>query len=208
MGHQFEQRLEQIEVRGDTVLDAGSQHLHRHLTPVLQSGLVDHRDRGPPDGLGHDLGEDVPYRHPEVGLDSAPDLGEGHHGAGVQTGAELVRQLVPEHPGSRGDELAELHVGATEILEGLPERPGQLGHAQRAAARPTELAKRVAAEVPGGDEPDRDAPAQELAPGRPGKTPRVDTRNASRRHDRLALGVVSSIGTRLRRRLFRPDSVP
>ena len=135
LAHQeLEQRLHQVEVGGHHVLDPGAQHLDRHLAPVVQPGPVDDGDGGPADRLGIEVGERVAQRHPEVVLDPLAHLGERHRRSGVEAGPELVGHLVAEHAGGRGDDLAELHERAAEVLEGLAERTGELGRRQRAVA--------------------------------------------------------------------------
>ena len=119
----------------------GPQHLDRHLAPVVQAGPVHHGDGRRADGLGLELGEGVAQRQPEVLLHPLADVGERHGGPGVEAGPELVGHVVAEHAGRRGDDLAELHEGAAEVLEALAQRPGELRRRQRALADGPHLAR-------------------------------------------------------------------
>src|SRR5207244_1480759 len=125
---------------------------------------VHDRDRGAADGELVERRESRLERAAEGGLDGGAHRVERHGRPGIEAGAELVRRLVAEEPGRRGDELPELDVGRTELLEGQAERArvGVLGDGP-----PEETAAREAAEVPPGDAEGPERPAPELAAARP-----------------------------------------
>ena len=84
-----------------------------------------------PIGLGLELGERVAQRQAEVLLHPLAHVGERHRRPGVEAGPELVGHVVAEHARRRGDDLAELHEGAAQVLEALAQRTGQLRRRQR-----------------------------------------------------------------------------
>ena len=104
------------DVGGHAPLDAGPQHLDRHLAPVVQHGRM---------GLGQRGGGD---RRLEAGVEAAQralqaGLYFGHrdrHGEGRQAvlqPAEVVGELGPEDVGAGGEQLAELDRGGSQRLE-------------------------------------------------------------------------------------------
>ena len=135
LAHQdLEQRLHQVEVGGHHVLDARPQHLDRHLRPSSRRARCTTAMEAVPIGSGSNSAKASLERQPEVVLHPLAHVGERHRRAGVEAGPELVGHLVAEHAGRRGDDLAELHEGAAEVLEALAQGPGQLGRRQRALA--------------------------------------------------------------------------
>ena len=160
------------------MLDARSQHLHRHHAPVVQTGPVDHRDRGRPDGFGFERREDALERAAEVLLHPLAHLGKADGRAGVETGPEFVGHVVAEHPRRRGDDLAEFHEGSAQVLETLADC-AQLAHGN-------------GGEVHAHDLGDAGAAAQEGGGARFGQPARVDPRNVLRQRARLNRRAVTS----------------
>ena len=87
-----------------------------------------------PIGLGSNSVKASRERQPRSSSTRCRTSGNGTAGPGVQAGPELVGHVVAEHARRRGDDLAELHEGAAEVLEALAQRPGQLGRRQGALA--------------------------------------------------------------------------
>ena len=124
-GKELEERLHQIEVGGDEVLDVRAQDLDCHLPTVEQRGPVHNGDGGSPDRSRIEGGEGLLETHAEILLDSAADLVEGDDGSGVETRAELVGHLLAEDARRGGEDLAELDEGAANVLEREPQGLGQ-----------------------------------------------------------------------------------
>ena len=122
LDHLGEQRLQQVEVNGDPPLDVGSQHLDRHLGPVVSGCPVNDGDRGPADRVGVEVGVGVLQGATQFVLDEALHLVEGHRRSGVEAAAELVGHVVAENAGRRADQLAELEERCAQILERPAER--------------------------------------------------------------------------------------
>ena len=72
----LEERLHEVEVGGDDVLDVGPQHLDGHDTPVEEPSPVHDRDGGGADGFGIELGEGVAKGQAEVLFDPLAHVGE------------------------------------------------------------------------------------------------------------------------------------
>ena len=166
LGDQLQQRLEEVEVGRDPVLDAGTQHLDRDSTAVAGGGLVHDRDRCPADRRLGEAPERLVEAHPEVALDDGTNLVEGDHGAGVEARPELLGHGLTEHAGRRSDQLAELHERRAEILEGAAQRTGvRIGRHVPAEGGPQHQRREVA----GGDEADLSAAAHHVDLRGPGQ---------------------------------------
>ena len=121
----LEQRLHQVEVGRDEVLDVGPQHLDRHPGAVERWSPCA-RPRSRPSRSGSPRSSAKASRSVSPRSSSTRlTLVERHRRAGVEARPELVGHLLAEHPGRRGDDLAELHERAAQVLERAAKRDGR-----------------------------------------------------------------------------------
>ena len=111
------QPSDQVEVAVECRLDAGSQHLDRHLLALGGHGAVHLGDRGRGDGLVVEFGEDLVEAAIELLLDGLSRLAARERGQAILQLGEIRRQLLADQIGTHRERLAQLHEGRSQLLE-------------------------------------------------------------------------------------------
>ena len=111
---------EGVEIGLEAALDAGPQDFHRHrlarAVGSLDFGAMHLRDRGGGDG-GTEAGIDLVHRLAERGGDDGFRLALRERRHLVLQAFEIARDLLADHVGAGGHELAELDVSRPELGE-------------------------------------------------------------------------------------------
>ncbi|MNE20465.1 hypothetical protein D3C80_1135880 [compost metagenome] len=138
-----------VQPLGHAPLDAGTQHLDRHLAPVGQPGRVRLGQGGGAHGLGQ-VDEQALGRTAQRALDLALGLLQREGRQLVLQSPQVLGELQAEDVGAGGQHLAQLDGDGAEVLEGLADALARPSGAMPAAGEQLDQAGEGAA--PGGQQ--------------------------------------------------------
>ncbi len=175
LAHQdLEERLHEVEVGGDDVLDVGAQHLDGHDAPVEEPCPVHDGDGGGPDGLGVELGERVAERQAEVLLHPLAHVGERDGGPVSRQARNSSATSSPNIPGDDAMIWPNFMKVPPRSWKLLRSGRASCAAGSGAVADGAQLAQRRGREVDAHDLGDGAAAAHQLAAGGLGQAARVD----------------------------------
>jgi hypothetical protein len=148
-----EEGLEGVHVRRNELLDVRTQDLDRNGSTVLESCVMDDRERRRGDRSLVERREELADRASELALDRLPDRAERHGRTLIEEAAELLRPIVTEHSGGRADELSDLDVRPAEGLAASTHPNRDRGSGNRP---PQQSLRCLRAEVPRTERTDAD----------------------------------------------------